>query len=371
MTVLAIESFSGEMPRLAAHRLPPNAAQVTLNCEFASGDVTSVKGLGDLTKRAAGLSNPTGAFFLDDGNFFTWTGNYTVTKATVIDDFHQRIYYTDGSAYLRVIWQHAANQAIFGWSSAVTYAAGAEVNYPQPIYTDYNAGTTYTKGTVVTHTAGTRFLYRCIKSGIVGITPGTDATAWELWGEGIKYRSLQSANTNNPPNTSPTWWIQDGSTLVGQTTRAGVPAPADWTTKIFGAGVYNVQVNASDPDGVLNVYNIPVAVADARAAVDGSTTGVFSSSALIAVARNILQTNVTLKANATAAANTGMAYYASGNVKYDETVVTLFPITVGRLYSFDPPTKAELIGTYEVTQLWIDPGANLNVPTVDLERQGQ
>ena len=124
----------------------------------------------------------------------------------------------------------------------------------------------------------------------------------------------------------------------------------------------------TDLTGALSVYNVPSAIADARAATDGSTTNVKTSSALIAVARNVWISNLTLKAAKDAAINTARAYYASGAVKQQENVVTLYPIEVARHYTFDAPTKSPDANVYIVSQIWIEQGDS-GPPVYDASQQ--
>lgn len=39
MTTLSIRKFNGEIPRLPADRLPGDAAQIAINCEFAHSEL--------------------------------------------------------------------------------------------------------------------------------------------------------------------------------------------------------------------------------------------------------------------------------------------------------------------------------------------
>ncbi len=366
--ILGILAFGGEMPRIAADKLPETAAQVTLDCRLSSGDLVSMEGLTTAIKRAAGLTRPKGAFFTDDGNYFVWSDEKTAAKSPVIGDFYGRIYFTDTSRYLKVGTQIDPIAGLKQWSAGTTYSAGQFALFGSaatiPTTGNYSAGTTYVQGDVVIDTID-GLTYRSLKPNNLAHTPSSNAAWWQLWGINQRWISLVGSNLNHQPDTSPTYWRRDG---VGSaiSVRAGVPAPANWTAKLFGVGSYNVNVVALDPTGVLSVYNVPTTIADARAAVDGSTTGVANSNALIAVARDNWITSLSLRATKTDSDNTASAYYAAGSVKQQEAVVALFPIIPARIYTFDPPDKSDEINQFEVTQLWREPVSDI---TVD-EHQG-
>ena len=351
--ILTIRAFSGEQPRIAPSLLPDAAAQVALDCEFSSGELRATKGLSTAVKNTGGLSNPTGFFACDDGNLFTWTGlGWTIAKSPVIGDFYERVYFTNAvpaaggtTRHLRVVEQSFAMAGVGIWDATKTYAGGEEVTYPGTVPSDYNAALTYEKGDLVRYPVGVQpvatnnIVYRSLRDNNLANTPGSAAAWWQLYGLGVRYEALQSGNTNKVPGAEPLWWRPNARSLVGVTTRAGVPPPAAWTAKLYGVGTYNVNVVTGDLTGAISAYNVPAAVADERAAVDGSLTNIKNSNALIAVARNTWVTNLVLKASPADAANTAKAYFAANGVKQQEEVVTLYPIEPARLYSFDPPQK--------------------------------
>ena len=82
--IITIQGFGGEMPRIAPHLLPPNAAQIAANVTLSTGDLKSQLGVSAAVKLAGGLTNVKGAFFTDDGNFFCWTDERTMAKSTVM-----------------------------------------------------------------------------------------------------------------------------------------------------------------------------------------------------------------------------------------------------------------------------------------------
>ena len=43
VTTLSIRKFNGEIPRLPANRLPEDAAQTAINCEFAHGELRTLE----------------------------------------------------------------------------------------------------------------------------------------------------------------------------------------------------------------------------------------------------------------------------------------------------------------------------------------
>ncbi len=97
MTTLSIRKFNGEIPRLPADRLPEDAAQTAINCEFAHGELRPLKALGTHYTVAAG-AQPCRALFTADGvNFYAWNMPTRAYLHPTIDDTANRvIYHTQG-----------------------------------------------------------------------------------------------------------------------------------------------------------------------------------------------------------------------------------------------------------------------------------
>ena len=97
MTTLSIRKFNGEIPRLPADRLPEDAAQTAINCEFAHGELRPLKALGTHYTVAAS-ARPCRALFTADGvNFYAWNMPTRAYLHPTIDDTANRvIYHTQG-----------------------------------------------------------------------------------------------------------------------------------------------------------------------------------------------------------------------------------------------------------------------------------
>lgn len=100
MTILSIKTFSGEIPRLPADRLPEGSAQFAQNCDFAHGELRSLKGLG--TGFATGVS-PVRALFTDNGlRFFAWNKPTRAYLHPTIGDTAGRVIYQTHGQGVRV-----------------------------------------------------------------------------------------------------------------------------------------------------------------------------------------------------------------------------------------------------------------------------
>lgn len=102
MTVLSIRSFTGEIPRLPADRLPDGAAQFAQNCDFTHGELRPLAGLGPHYETGAGARPCRGLFTPDGQKFFAWDKPTRAFLAPTIDDVWGRIYYNTEGAGLRV-----------------------------------------------------------------------------------------------------------------------------------------------------------------------------------------------------------------------------------------------------------------------------
>ncbi len=94
-----VNNPTGLFPRLPAHLLPPNAAQVAVDCDFSHGTLTGVKNNGSV-----GMSIASGTIksaYMQGAAWFTWDRDVDAIRGPVADDAFFRFYWTDGTA-LRV-----------------------------------------------------------------------------------------------------------------------------------------------------------------------------------------------------------------------------------------------------------------------------
>ena len=102
MTVLKIQSFSGEIPRLPADRLPESAAQLAVNCDFTHGELRPLRALGQLYP-VDPAAKPCRSVFTHDGyHFFAWNAPTRAYLAPTIDDQFFRVFYNSDGFGLRV-----------------------------------------------------------------------------------------------------------------------------------------------------------------------------------------------------------------------------------------------------------------------------
>ena len=94
--IFGTSRFSGEIPRLPNHLLPPVAAQEAIDCDFTHGELRGLKAqfqLKTVTNAVKGLYTPDGL------RYFTWTEDVNAVKSPQVDDTHDRIYYTTASDF--------------------------------------------------------------------------------------------------------------------------------------------------------------------------------------------------------------------------------------------------------------------------------
>ena len=101
MATLSIRTFTGEVPRLPADRLPEGAAQFAQNCDFTHGELRPLAGLGPHRTTGPG-AQPCRALFTPDGEkFFAWDKPTRAFLAPTVDDVWERIYYNTEGLGLR------------------------------------------------------------------------------------------------------------------------------------------------------------------------------------------------------------------------------------------------------------------------------
>jgi hypothetical protein len=99
VTVLRIADFTGEIPRLPAHLLPDNAATEAVNCDFAHGELRSLKGLGPVRATAQAVRS----VYSDDGlRFFAFASPTRAWRGPTIKDIYGRVYFENPANGLRV-----------------------------------------------------------------------------------------------------------------------------------------------------------------------------------------------------------------------------------------------------------------------------
>ena len=102
MPTLVLDAFSGEIPRLKPHFLPDGAAQVAINCDFTSGDLRPLSGLGAVWN-AHSSAQPVRSLFTDNGlRFFAWDVPTRAMLAPTIDDTARRVYYQSHGLGIRM-----------------------------------------------------------------------------------------------------------------------------------------------------------------------------------------------------------------------------------------------------------------------------
>lgn len=99
---MRLRVFNGEVPRLPADRLPDGYAALARNCDFARGELRSLKGLG-VEHLADAAAQPVRGLFTDNGiRFFAWNKPTRAYLAPTIDDTVRRVYYQTHDAGVRV-----------------------------------------------------------------------------------------------------------------------------------------------------------------------------------------------------------------------------------------------------------------------------
>lgn len=109
MTILKINNFTGMIPRLPAERLPDGAARYAENCDFAYGELRSLKGPAPRIT----TTNPVRSLFTDDGlRFYAWDVPTRAYLAPTIDDTFNRVYFNSEGQGLKVAQMNGAYLAL-------------------------------------------------------------------------------------------------------------------------------------------------------------------------------------------------------------------------------------------------------------------
>lgn len=99
MTILKITGFTGMIPRLPPERLPDGAAEYAKNCDFAHGELRSLKGPAPKFATTGAVRS----LFTDDGlRFYAWPDYTRACLAPTIDDTFGRVYFNTAGQGVRV-----------------------------------------------------------------------------------------------------------------------------------------------------------------------------------------------------------------------------------------------------------------------------
>lgn len=95
MTVLAFKVFAGEVPRLPETLLPENAARLAVNADFAHGELRMLRGGFEVEPAVTCNGALLRSVWTENGkDFFGWPYDVYAVKSQVVDDVHNRVYYT-------------------------------------------------------------------------------------------------------------------------------------------------------------------------------------------------------------------------------------------------------------------------------------
>ncbi len=96
MAAFKLNIFSGILPRLPESLLPPNAATIAQNCDFAYGELRNTKSGYAL----ATMSNAPASLYTDDGlTFYSWESDVNAVRSPIAKDTFNRLYYTGDGGF--------------------------------------------------------------------------------------------------------------------------------------------------------------------------------------------------------------------------------------------------------------------------------
>ncbi|MCK2097658.1 hypothetical protein [Thauera aromatica] len=122
MTILKINTFAGMIPRLPPERLPDGAAEYAENCDFAHGELRSLKGPAPRLATTGAVRS----LFTDDGlRFYAWPDYTRACLAPTIDDTFGRVYFNTAGQGVRV---------------AQTLGMSSALSNPRPPVSSWKAG---------------------------------------------------------------------------------------------------------------------------------------------------------------------------------------------------------------------------------------
>lgn len=183
------DSFQGIAPRVAAHLLPENAAQVAHNCDLTQAKLAPWKEPLDMaaTGLKAGFSS---LYRFNNSHWFTWTTDVDVCRGPIPDDTNARTYFTGDGAPKVTDVSIATTGTPYPFASwLLGVPKPTETPTVSPEQYDAVAGA-YVAGDVVGYSTS---IYRCLAS-----TSGSwDAAKWEkLQTSELEYRSYVWCNVD-------------------------------------------------------------------------------------------------------------------------------------------------------------------------------
>jgi hypothetical protein len=209
MFAARIQGFSGEIPRLAAHLLPDNAARVAANLKLYNGDINPVFAPSDVAA-LAGVSAPKTLYRLRAAAgtlWLAWDRDVNVVPGPIAGDTSGRIYYT-GDGEPRV-----TNYALAG--------AGGGSDYPKQFYAlgvphPRAAPTLAPSGSGVAPNVTRAYVYTFVTQWGEESAPSDAATVTIQTGQGVALSGLSVA----PPNSGDITALAYAGTQVTITTSA-------------------------------------------------------------------------------------------------------------------------------------------------------
>lgn len=130
MTTISTRVFGGEIPRLPADKLPETNAQTAVSCDFAYGELRPIKGVFSISR----LANAAKSLFSLEGLLFaSWPNRTKAWKGPVINDVHNRFYFSLPNGELRVA--QTSQLRVEGGEPATSYRVGVPAIAAAPTFT--------------------------------------------------------------------------------------------------------------------------------------------------------------------------------------------------------------------------------------------
>lgn len=95
--LLKIDQFLGTIPRLAAEKLPPSAAQTATNCKLTSGNLRPFKQVSTVNTPAK-VGTKKSIYLFGSQYWFHWLDDVDVLRGPIAGDTQERTYFTGDSA---------------------------------------------------------------------------------------------------------------------------------------------------------------------------------------------------------------------------------------------------------------------------------
>lgn len=127
---VALESFRGMAPRIAPHLLPPNAAQLAINCRLQSGNLEAWRQFVETERFAI---PPQSVYLLND-RWLAWATDVDVARSPIPGDQSFTVYLTGPAEYSQPRWTNyaLAFQSPGGTAPVVTRPIGVPANDAAP-----------------------------------------------------------------------------------------------------------------------------------------------------------------------------------------------------------------------------------------------